>query len=115
MTLLSKTVYIDGLDNIVNKYSSTYHSTIKMKPVNVKDNTCIDSDEKSNGNDSKFKVADQVRISKYKNIFAKVYTSNWSEEVFVSKKVKNTVSQADVINDFNGEEIVGMFYEKEIQ
>ena len=92
MTLLSKTVYIDGLDNIVNKYSSTYHSTIKMKPVNVKDNTCIDSDEKSNGNDSKFKVADQVRISKYKNIFAKVYTPNWSEEVFVSKKVKNTVS-----------------------
>ena len=56
MTSLSKTVYIDELENIVNKYSITYHSTIKMKPVNVKDNTCIDSDEKSNGNDFKLKL-----------------------------------------------------------
>ena len=63
----------------------------------------------------KFKVGDRVRISKYKNIFAKGYTPNWSEEVFVIKKVKNTVPWTYVINDLKGEEIMGTFYEKELQ
>ena len=62
-----------------------------------------------------FEVGDRVRISKYKNIFAKGYTPNWSEEVFVIKKVKNTVPWTYVINDFNGEEIMGTFHEKELQ
>ena len=56
-----------------------------------------------------------MRISKYKNIFAKGYTPNWSEEIFVIKKIKNAVPWTNVINDFNGEEITGTFYEKELQ
>ena len=66
-----------------------------MKPVDVKSSTYIDSGKKKNNNnnkDPKFKIGNIVRISKYKNIFGKGYTSNWSEEVFVIKKVKNIVS-----------------------
>ena len=68
-----------------------------------------------NERDPKFKVGDHVRISKYKNIFAEGYTPNWSEEIFVLKKIKNTVSRTYVINDLNGEEIVRTFYEKGLQ
>ena len=104
MTSTSKNVYIDKLDDIVNKYNNAYHKTIKMKPVDVKDNTYIDSMMfHSNDEDPKFKVGDHVRISKYKNIFAKGYTPNWSEEVFVIKKVKNAVPWTYVINDLNGD------------
>ena len=91
MTSISKNVYIDHLEYIVNKYDNTYHSTIKMKLVDVKSNTYINSSKKINNEDPKFKVSDIVRISKYENIFAKDYVSNWSEEVFMSKKVKHTV------------------------
>ena len=115
MISISKNVYIDKLDDIVNEYNNTYHTTIKMKPIDVKDNTYINIHKEINNKDPKFKVGDRVRISKYKNIFAKGYTPNWSEEVFVSKKVKNTVPWTDVINDLNGEEITGTFYEKELQ
>ena len=115
MTSISKNVYIDKLDDIINEYSNTYHRTIKMKPVDVKDNTYIDFKKEVNDKDPKFKVGDHVRISKYKNIFAKGYTPNWSEEVFVIKKVKNTVPWTYIINDFNDEEIIGTFYEKELQ
>ena len=114
MTLVSKNVYIDKLD-IVGEYNTTYHRTIKMKPIDVKDNTYIDSKKEVNDKDPKFKVGDHVRISKYKNIFAKGYTPNWSEEIFVVNKIKNTVPQTYVINDLNGEEIIGTFYEKELQ
>ena len=92
-----------------------YHRTIKMKPTDVKDNTYINTDKEVNDNDPKFKVGDHVRISKYKNIFAKGYTPNWSEEVVVIKKNPNTVPWTYVVNDFNGEEIIGTFYEKELQ
>ena len=85
MTSVSKNVYIDKLDDIVNEYNNTYHRTIKMKPVDVKDNAYIEFSKKFNEKDSKFKVGDLIRISKYKNIFAKGYTPNWSEEVFVIK------------------------------
>ena len=88
MTSVSKNVYIDKLDDIVNKYNNTYHSTIKMKTVDVKSNTYIDSSKEINDKDPKFKISDFVRISKYKNIFANVFTLNCSEEVFVIKKVK---------------------------
>ena len=115
MTSVSKNVYINKLDDIVGEYNNTYHRTIKIKPVDVKDNTSIDSEKEVNDKDPKFKVGDHVRISKYKNIFAKGYTPNWSEEVFVIKKVKNTVPWTYVINDLNGEEIIGTFYEKELQ
>ena len=86
MTSISKNVYINKLDDIVNEYNNTYHRTIKMKPVNVKDNACIDLEKEVNNKDSKFKIGDHVRISKYKNIFVKGYTPNWSEEVSVNKK-----------------------------
>ena len=115
MTSISKNVYIDKLDDIVNEYNNTYHTTIKMKPIDVKDNTYINTDKEINNKDPKFKVGDRVSISKYKNIFAKDYTPNWSEEVFVIKKVKNTVPWTFIINDLNGEEIMGAFYEKELQ
>ena len=115
MTSISKNVYIDKLDDTVNEYNNTYHRTIKMTPVDVKDNTYIDFKKEVNDKDPKFKVGDHVRISKYKNIFAKGYTPNWSEEVFVIKKVKNTVPWTYVINDLNAEEIIGTYYEKELQ
>ena len=115
MTSISKNVYINKLDDIVGEYNNTYHRTIKIKPVDVKDNTYIDFKKEVNDKDPKFKVGDHVRISKYKNIFAKGYTPNWSEEVFVIKKVKNTVPWTYVINDLNGDEIIGTFYEKELQ
>ena len=86
MTSISKNVYIDKLNDIVDKYNNTYHNTIKMKPIDVKDNTYINTGKEINNKDPKFKVGDHVRISKYKNIFAKGYTPNWSEEVFVIKK-----------------------------
>ena len=115
MTSISKNVYIDKLDDIVDEYNNTYHRTIKMKPIDVKDNTYINFGKEVNNNNLKFKVGDHVRISKYKNIFAKGYTPNWSEEVFVSKEVKNTVPWTYVINDLSGEEIIGTFYENELQ
>ena len=100
-------MYIDKLDDIVNKYNNKYHSTTKMKPVDVKSNTYI--------NNPKFKTGDIVRISKYKKNFARRYLPNWSEEIFLITKVKNTVPQTYVISDLKGEEIVGTFYEKELQ
>ena len=115
MTAVSKNVYINKLDDIVNEYNNTCHRTIKMRPVDVKDNTYIDFEKEVNDKDPKFKVGDRVRISKYKNIFAKGYIPNWSEEVFVISKFKNTVPWTYVINDLNGEEIIVTFYEKELQ
>ena len=110
MTAISNNVYIDKLDDTVDEYNNTYHRTIKMKPINVKDNTYIDFEKEVIDKDPKFKVGDHVRISKYKNIFAKGYTPNWSEEFFVISKIKNTVRCTYVINDLNGEEIIGTFY-----
>ena len=107
----TKNVYIDKLDDIVNEYNNTKHRTTKMKPINVKDNTYTDFGNEVN-DDPKFKVGDHVRISKYKNIFSKGYTPNWSEEIFVIKKIKNTIPWTFVIDDLNGEEITGTFYER---
>ena len=76
MTSVSKNVHIDKLDDIVSEYNNLYHTTIQMKPVDVKDNTYIDLKKEVNDKDPIFKVGDHVRISKYKNIFAKGYTSN---------------------------------------
>ena len=115
MTSISKNVYIDKLDDIVKKYNNTYHTSIKMKPVDVKDNTYIGFKKEVNDKNPKFKVGDHVRISKYKNIFAKGYMPNWSEEIFIIKKIKNTAPWTYVINDLNGEEIIGTFYENELQ
>ena len=113
MTSISKNVYIDKLDDIVDEYNNTYHTTIKIKAIDVKDNTYINISKEINNKDPKFKVGDRVRISKYKKIFTKGCMPNWSEEVFIIKKVKNTIPWTYVINDLNGEEIIGTFYEKE--
>ena len=115
MTAVLKNVYIDKLDDIVDEYNNTYDKTIKMKAVDVKGNTYIDFGKEVNNKDPKFKVGDHVRLSKYKNIFAKGQIPNWSEEAFAIKEDKNTVQWTYVINDLNGEEIIGTFYEKELQ
>ena len=86
-----------------------------MRLVDVKNNAYINIDEEINDKKSKFKVGDHVRISKYKYIFAKGYTPNWSEKIFVIEKVEETVPCTYVINDLNGERSIGIFYEKELQ
>ena len=110
---MSKIVYFDVLNDIVGEYN-TYHKIIKMKPIDVKSDSFAEYNEESNEKDTKFKVGDHVRISKYNNIFAKENASNWSEEIFVVKKIKNTVPWTYVISGLNGEEIVGSFCEKEL-
>ena len=102
MTSISKNVYIDKLGDIVDEYNNTYHTSIKMKPVDVKDNTYINFEKEVNDKDPKFKIGDYVRISKYRNIFAKGYMPNWSKEIFIISKIKNTVPWTYVINDLNG-------------
>ena len=115
MTAVSKNVYFDVLDDIVDKYSYTVQRTIKMKPINITTDLYAEYNKDSNVTKPKFKVSDHVRISKYKNLFAKEYTQNWSEKVFVVSKVKNTVPWTNVISDLNIEKIAGSFYEKELQ
>ena len=100
---------------MVNKYNNTVHRTIKMKPIHVTPDSYAEYNEDSNEKDSKFKIGDCVRISKYKNIFAKGYTQNWSQEVFIISKIKNTIPWTYTIIDLNGEAIAGSFYEKELQ
>ena len=87
-TAISKNVYFDVLDNIVDEYNNTYHGIIKMKPIDVKDDFFAEYNEESNKTDPKFKIGDHVRISKFKNVFTKGYTPNRSEEVFIVKKKK---------------------------
>ena len=87
-------MYIGKLDDIVDGYNNTKHRKIKMKHIDVKNNTYIDFGKEVNDNDPKFKVGDHVRISKYKNIFARGYTPNWSEEIFVIKKIKNIINDS---------------------
>ena len=114
MTAIGKNVYYDVLDDVVNEYNSTKHSTIKMKPIYVIDNKRVYIDE-HNDKDSRFKVGDRVRIYKFKNIFAKGYTTNWSKEIFIVDKVNDTVPYTYNLKDLNDEEIIGSFYDKELQ
>ena len=88
MTAVPKNLYFDVLNDIVSEYNNTYHKIIKMKPVDVKSDSFAEYIEKSNEKDPKFKVGDNVKIAKYKNVFAKGYAPNWSEEIFVLKKNK---------------------------
>ena len=83
-----------------------------MKPVTVKSSTHSDYDKKINDKDPKINVRDHVRILKYKNFFAKGYVANLSEEVFIIKKVKNTVSWTNYISDLDDEEVARTFYKK---
>ena len=101
MTTISKNVYFDGLDDIVDKYNNTVHKAIKMKPIDVTNDSYAVYNKDFNKKNPKFKVGDHVRISKYKNIFAKEYAPNWSEEGFVVSKIKNTIPWTYVINDLS--------------
>ena len=100
---------------LLKKYNNTVHSSIKIKPKDVTDDSFVEYSEETNNKSPEFKVGDNVRISKYKNVFAEGYTPNWSEEVFVVNKVRNTVPWTYLINDLNGEEIKGSFYKEELQ
>ena len=91
MTAVSKNVYLDVLDDTVDKYNNTVYRTIKTKPIDVTSDSSAEYNEDSNEKVPKFKVGDHVRSSKYKNIFAKGYTPNWSKEVLAVSKIKNTV------------------------
>ena len=103
------------LEDIVYEYNNTVHRTIKMKPIGVTSDSYAEYKEDSNLTNTKFKFGDHVRISKNKNILAKGYTQNWSEEVFVVSKIKDIISWTYVISDLNGEKIAGSFYEKELK
>ena len=114
MTATGKSVYYDVSNDVVNKYNNTKHSTIKIKPIDVKNNKRVYIDE-HNEKDSRFKVGDRVRISKFKNIFAKGYTPNWSKEIFIVDKINDTVPYTYNLKDLNDEEIIGSFYDRELQ
>ena len=109
MTSISRNVYIDKLNEIIEKYNNTYHRTIKMKPLDVNPSINFDFNQENNKEDPKVKVGANVRIPKSKNIFGKSFVPNWFNEVFVIKKVKNTIPRAYVISNLNGEEIVQAF------
>ena len=113
MTATGTNVYYDVLDDAVSEYN-TNHSTTNMKPIDVKNNKRVYIDE-HNKKDSRFKVGDRVRISKFKNIFAKGYTPNWGKEIFFVDKINDTVPYMYNLKDLNGEEIIGSFYDKELQ
>ena len=115
MAAISKNVYLNVLHNIVNKYNNKVHRTIKMKTIDVTSDSYAEYKEHSNEKDPTFKIDDHVRISKYKNIFAKGYTQNWSKEIFTISKIKDTFPWTYVISDLNGELITGSFYKKELQ
>ena len=115
MTATGKNVYYDVLDDVVNKYNNTKHSTIKMKPIDVGDNNKRVYIDEHNEKDSRFKVGDRVRISKFKNIFAKGYTPNWSSEIFIADKINDAVPYTYNLKDLNDEEILGSFYDRELQ
>ena len=115
MTATGKNVYYDVLDDVVNKYNNTKHSTIKMKPKDVKDNNKRVYIDEHNEKDSRFKADDRVRISKFKNIFAKRYDPNWSTEIFIVNKINDTLPYTYNIKDLNGKETIGSFYDRELQ
>ena len=115
MTATGKKVYYDVLDDIVYKYNNTKHSIIKMKPIDVGDNYKRVYIDEHNEKDSRFKVGDRVRISKFKNIFAKGYAPNWSSEIFIVDKVNDTIPYTYNLKDLNDKEIIGSFYDRELQ
>ena len=116
-------MYYDVLDDAVNKYNNTKHSTIKIKPIDVGDNKRVYIDEHNEKDTTKssslvlsrFKVGDRVRISKFKNVFAKGYTPNWSREIFIVDKINDTLPYTYNLKDLNDEEIIGSFYDRKLQ
>ena len=124
MTATGKNVYYNVLDDVVNEYNNIKHNTIKMKPKDVKDDTTKASAiarnnrvyiDKHNKKDSRINAGDRVRISKFKNIFAKGYTPNWSREIFIINKINDTVPYTYNLKDLKDEKILGSFYDRELQ
>ena len=124
MTATNKNVYYNILDDLVSEYNNTKHSTIKIKPKDVKDDTtksrAIAGNERvyideHNEKSTRYNVGDRVRISKLKNIFAIGYTPNWSKEIFIVNKINDTVPYTCNPKDLNDEEILGSFYDRELQ
>ena len=109
MAAVSKNIYFNTLDDVVNKYNNTVYGSIKMKPTDFTSDSYAEYNEDSNKKDPKLKVGDHVRILKYKNIFNKGYTQTWPEEVFIASKIKNTVPWTYVISDLNGEKLLEVF------
>ena len=108
MAAISKNVYIDVLNDIVNKYNNTVHRTIKTKPIDVTGDSYVEYNEDANKKGPKCKVNDHVRISKYKNIFAKGYVPSWSEGLLIVNEIKNTVPWTYTVSDLNGEKVIGL-------
>ena len=115
LTGTCKNVYYNVLYDTVNEYNNTKHNTIKMKPKDVKDSNKRVYIDEHNKKDSRFHVGDRVRISKFKNIFPKGYTPNWSREIFIINKINDTVPYTYNLKDLNGEEVIGSFYDRELQ
>ena len=115
MTATGKNVYYNVLHDIVNEYNNTKHSTIKMKPIDVGNISKRAYIDEYNEKRSRFKVGDRVTIPQFKNIFAKGYTPNWSREIFIGNKINDTVPYTYNIKDLNDEEIIGSFYDRELQ
>ena len=115
MTVIGKNVYWNVLDDVVAKYNDTINRSIDMKPKDVKTDKKSVYVEQSNDKNARFSVGNRVRISKFKNTFAKGYTPNWSKEIFVVNKIKNTVPWTYELKDLNGEDIIGSFYDRELQ
>ena len=115
MTAIGKNVYWNVLNDVVEKYNNTINRSIGMKPKDVKSDKEAVYVAESSEKRARFSVGDRVRISKFKNIFAKGYTPNWSKEIFVVNKIKNTVPWTYELKDLNGEDIIGSFYDRELQ
>ena len=115
MTATGKNVYYDVLEDIVNEYNNTKHSTIKMKPKDVKDDNNRIYIHEHNNKSARYNVGDRVRISKFKNIFAKGYTPNRSREIFIINKISDTISYTYNLKDLNDEEIIGSLYDRELK
>ena len=124
MTATGENVYYDVLHDVVNEYNNTKHNTIKMKPKDVKNDTTKSSAiarnnriyiAEHNKKSATYNVGDRVRISKFKNIFAKGNTPNWSREIFIVDKINDTVPYAYNLKDLNDEEIIASFYDRELQ
>ena len=112
MTEVLKNLYISKVDEIDGKYNNTYHRTNQVKPANFVSDMYIEDAVERSGKDLEFKVGDHVRISKYKDIFAKGFTPSWSEKVFMIKKVKHTVLWTYIINDLHNEKLLKNFIKK---
>ena len=110
--------WIDKIDDIVTAYNNTHHSSIKMKPADVDEEHIANIFFNSLPNlkkTIKFSNGDRVRILIKKNQFAKEFEKSWSEEIFKIKRIQNTNPITYLIEDLDGEDIIGGFYTEELQ